>query len=100
MAIAKRPNRNLSDITPITDDAAAEAFILAAEKPALPQEVPAPAATAVTATAKRKKIPVLLRIEQDAIDAVDRQADRLGLSRAGWIRMVIARELEREGSGS
>lgn len=98
MAIAKRPNRNSSDITPITDDAAAEAFILAAEKPALPQEAPAPAAA--TASAKRKKIPVLLRIEQDAIDAVDRQADRLGLSRAGWIRMVIARELERENAGS
>ncbi|MTJ81066.1 MAG: hypothetical protein F8N37_08615 [Telmatospirillum sp.] len=45
----------------------------------------------------RKKEAVLIRFEDDQLQQIDSAADQLGLSRAAWVRMVVAQALS--GSG-
>lgn len=78
MAIAKRPNRNLSD----SPEKRAEAFINGAGKPLM------------EGAASGKK-PLLVRMEPELIERIDRAAKRLGISRAAFIVSSAARELER-----
>jgi len=40
--------------------------------------------------------PVLLRLTAEQLALVDRAAEHAGLSRTGWIRMVLVRESRRE----
>lgn len=60
----------------------------------------APAAKAKSKKAKkhgkRKKEPVLLRFEDEQLGQIDDRASALGLSRAAWVRMVVAQALARE----
>lgn len=42
---------------------------------------------------KKKKEAVLIRFEDSQLEKVDRQAAALGLSRAAWVRMVVAQAL-------
>lgn len=78
MAIAKRPKRNLSDIS----EERAEAFINGAGK------------SEIEETSTRKK-PFLVRMDQELIERIDKAAKRLGISRAAFIVSSAARELER-----
>lgn len=42
---------------------------------------------------KKKKEAVLIRFEKDQLRQIDSRADSLGLTRAAWVRMTVAREL-------
>ena len=81
MAIAKRPKQHRSDTASTQTEEAAERFI---------QGGPSP-----TQEAKRqKKEPVIVRFDPGQLAIIDRKAAALGLSRAAWVRMAIARILE------
>lgn len=82
MAIARRPNRDRSDIA---STAAVDAFIHGAERGQPPAEPPT--------KAKKKKEPIILRFDEAVIDAIDKEAGKLGLSRAAWVRMIVAQAL-------
>ncbi|MDR3435193.1 hypothetical protein [Telmatospirillum sp.] len=41
----------------------------------------------------KKKEPVLIRFEDSQLTQIDSNADALGLSRAAWVRMVVAKAL-------
>jgi hypothetical protein len=43
--------------------------------------------------AKKNKEAVLIRFENDQLSQIDGRADSLGLSRAAWVRMVVAQAL-------
>lgn len=43
--------------------------------------------------AKKNKEAVMLRFEEEQLSAIDARADALGLSRAAWVRMVVAKVL-------
>jgi hypothetical protein len=81
MAIAKRPNRNLTDVgkpDPM-------AFIQGVEHS---QTKPDPG------PAKRKrKEPVLIRFDAHTLEQVDRAAAKRGLSRAALVRMLVIENL-------
>lgn len=44
--------------------------------------------------AKKNKEAVVLRFEGDQLALVDQRAEALGLSRAAWVRMVVAQALD------
>lgn len=105
MAIGKKPDRSrlLPPPTPADEEAAA-AFILGADHG--PAETPIPQPPAATPastepekpakiTAKVNKEPVQIRFDPDTLAEIDRRAGRLGVSRAGWVRMIVARHLDR-----
>lgn len=84
MAIAKKPNRNLTDVD---KEAAALAFIsgatpTSAEQPKAEKPV------------RQKKEPVIVRFDEATLKAIDDKAEKMGLSRAAWVRMVAARALK------
>lgn len=43
----------------------------------------------------KKKEAVIIRFEDAQLEQIDTSADALGLSRAAWVRMVVARALEK-----
>jgi hypothetical protein len=85
MAIVTKPKKTISDIGPRQVEKAVAAFIEgAAIAPVLPD----------VAAKKQKKEPVLLRFDDHTLRKIDQEAKRLGLSRAAWVRMVVAERLE------
>lgn len=84
MAIAKRPQQHRSDIASTPVEEAAERFI---------QGGPSPAKDAK----RQNKEPVIVRFDPNQLAIIDRKAAALGLSRAAWVRMAIARILETKG---
>ncbi len=42
---------------------------------------------------KKNKEPVIIRFEDEHLVAINARADALGLSRAAWVRMVVAKAL-------
>jgi predicted HicB family RNase H-like nuclease len=76
MAIAKRPNRQQTDIT---TEIAAETFIAGVERPAAKRE---------------RKIPVLVRFDPQILKRVDEAAKRKGISRSAWIQFMVSSALE------
>ena len=90
MAIAKKPNRNPAAPAATVEDAA-EAFIQgggAAPVAPVSQPVSRPAPVK-----RAKKEPVLLRFDDTTLAQIDAAAAALGLSRAAWVRMVVAEKL-------
>ncbi len=93
MAIVPKPKKEPADARGMQGDAAlhveqaAAAFIGGA--------LPTPAPVAVAAK-KAKKEPVLLRFDDETLRKIDLDARRLGLSRAAWVRMVVAERLGEE----
>jgi predicted HicB family RNase H-like nuclease len=80
MAIVQKPKKHLSNIESIAVEKAVSAFIEgAAPTKSQPQ--------------KTRKEPVLLRFEDETLRKIDQDAKRLGLSRAAWVRMVVAERL-------
>ena len=82
MAIAKRPKRNLLEKANANSDERAEAFIAGAGKQTTEQR-------------DRTKRGVLLRIDPEILARLDKEAKRLGISRAGFIVSSAVKELER-----
>lgn len=85
MAITPKPPRQRS-ATASSEDAAT-AFIHGAH-------APAPTSEAKTLGKKPKKEPVIIRFDDTTLARLDAEAARLGLSRAAWVRMVVAERLE------
>ena len=80
MAITKNPKRILNAST----ETAAEAFI---------------SGTPATEIRNRSKRPIMVRIDSDILDRVDRAAKRLGISRSAYIVSSAAERLERTDQG-
>lgn len=76
MAIAKNPKRNLTDIA----EREANAFISGAGQEAAERE---------------NKKPIMIRVDPDMLDRIDRGAKRLGISRSAFIVSSAAEKLER-----
>lgn len=83
MAIAKKPEQSPNAIAQAGDEKAAEAFIRGAHRTAPAGE-------------KLKKKPVILRFDDAMLDEIDRRADSMGLGRAAWVRMTVAKALQDE----
>lgn len=85
MAIAKKPGSN----TTAPDEAAAERFILKAGSGKT--EVP------LESFADGNMKPVMIRMEADLRDRIDRAAKAVGLGRSAWLRLKAIKALEEEG---
>jgi len=81
MAIAAKPKRDQKDIKSSDAEKIAAAFIDGAAPSREPE------------VKKNKKEPVLLRFDDQTLRQIDQDAKRLGLSRAAWVRMVVAERL-------
>lgn len=79
MAIAKNPKRNTS----AASDRDAEAFISGAGQSPATEERDA------------NKRPIMVRIDPDILERIDRAAKRLGISRSAFIVSSSAEKLER-----
>ena len=77
--ISKNPKLN----TPVTSDRDAEAFISEAS------QLPA------TEERDANKRPIMVRVDPDILERIDRAAKRLGISRSAFIVSSSAEELER-----
>jgi predicted HicB family RNase H-like nuclease len=86
MPIAKRP-QNTSKAQP-TDEAAANAFIEGAGKPAAID----------TSPRRKRKERVMIQFDEKVLDRVDTAAERRGISRSAWIQYVVSRALD-QGEG-
>ena len=87
MALAKKPNSNhlISDsnhLKSITSEA--KAFIHGADE------------EAVGNRARKRKVPVLLRIDIDLLQEIDQAAKELGLKRAAFIVSCAARRIRKQ----
>ena len=78
MAIAKNPKRNQSSMS----EEHAQAFISGAGQ------------TAVTAEPEHNKKPIMIRVDPNMLDRIDRAAKRLGISRSAFIVSSTAVRLE------
>ena len=78
MAIAKNPKRNQN----AKDEKDAEAFISGAGQQA-------------TEERDQNKKPIMVRIDPDILERIDRAAKRLGISRSAFIVSSTAEKLER-----
>lgn len=87
MAIARKPDRNTNAIDSQDVEQQAEKFILGAD--------PAPPA-ATRPPARKRMDPIMLRMDDATVSAIDRRAAKLGLSRSAWVRMVISKALDGE----
>lgn len=85
MAITRKPMRNTPDIAPKDIEEKAGQFIRGADTAA-----PSP----TSPPAKKRMEPIMLRMDDATVSAIDRRAVKLGLSRSAWVRMVIAKALE------
>lgn len=83
-------------VTTAASPAPAEA---APEAPTAEPDKPAKAAKVKSKEKKKKdkkkknKEAVMIRFEKDQLGLIDTKADALGLSRAAWVRMVVAQAL-------
>jgi hypothetical protein len=85
LAIAKKPGSN----TRAPDDAAADRFIAKAG---------AGKTEAMMADLEEKGMkPVMIRMESDLRDRIDRAAKAVGLGRSAWLRLKAIKALEEEG---
>lgn len=83
MAITRKPQRPKATITTEAETAAAR-FINEAE-------------TSIAADTPQRRAtmaPVLLRFDERTLRAIDFRASKIGLSRAAWVRMVVAHALD------
>ena len=80
MAIAKNPNRNITNTQTADPEKAAEAFIAGAG--GAPEQAVA------------HKTPVMIRFDRDLLDRVDAAAKRRGISRSAWVQYTISRALD------
>ncbi|GAB3119145.1 hypothetical protein [Novispirillum itersonii] len=85
MAIAPKPQRKAA--------ADIDAFIGGAA--ATPAEVPAPATA--TGSAKGRKVPVMLRLDEDLLARIDTASRHSYQSRTAWIAGTLAKILKEEG---
>lgn len=85
MAIVTKPKKPQTDSGSLQVEQAVAAFIGGAVGGVV---VPPPVEK------RAKKEPVLLRFDDDTLRKIDHDAKRLGLSRAAWVRMVVAERLE------
>ena len=69
MAIARNPKRN----PVVTSEDQVQAFISGAGQPA------------ATAEREQNKKPIMIRVDPDMLDRIDRAAKRLGISRSAFI---------------
>lgn len=88
MAIARKPN---SKPKHPAEDAAADAFIAGAAKPAA---VPIAAAEEAGEGGEPRKSPVMLRFDRALLAKVDAAAKRRGISRSAWIQFTVSRALD------
>jgi hypothetical protein len=92
MAIGKKPNRNPM---PTPTDEAVQAFILGADHtPGTVQPPPIAPVQSKEKVAKVLKEPVILRFDPPMLAKLDQRAERSGLSRSAFVRMVVAKALE------
>ncbi|HIJ39181.1 MAG TPA: hypothetical protein HPP80_09835 [Rhodospirillaceae bacterium] len=87
-------------------DAIAAAFIQAADHP--PASIPAEKKLKNKSKEKpsgkdkkkkkkdKKKEAVIIRFEDEQLGKIDLQAEKLGLSRAAWVRMIVAKALSKK----
>jgi len=75
MAIAENPKRNT------LKEAKADSFIAGAAKPTGDQE--------------QNRKPIMIRVQPEMLERIDRAAKRLGLTRTGFIISSTAEKLER-----
>jgi hypothetical protein len=80
LAIAKKPSSSTSAPT----EAAAERFISGAGKPDVAAE-------------DGNMKPVMIRMEAELRDRIDRAAKAVGLGRSAWLRVKAIKALEEEG---
>ena len=80
MAIAKKPNKNTSDIASQIDNKA-EDFI-------------ANASGSLVKTRRQNKQPIMIRFDPTLLDKVDEASRRRGVSRSSWIQYVISRAID------
>ena len=80
MAIARNPKRSLQ----ANPELAAESFISHAGQPTLEKGTP-------------NKTPIMIRVDPAMLTRIDRAAQRLGLSRSGFIVSSAAEKLEQIG---
>lgn len=86
MAIAPKPQRKAA--------ADIDAFIGGAASPAAtPAEAPATA----TGSAKGRKVPVMLRLDEDLLARIDTASRHSYQSRTAWIAGTLAKILKEEG---
>jgi uncharacterized protein (DUF4415 family) len=78
MAIARNPKRNLSGAS----EEHAQAFISGADK------------ASTTAEREQNKKPIMIRVDPDMLDRIDRAAKRLGISRSAFIVSSSAMRVE------
>ncbi len=98
MAIAKNPKRNL----PAANDRDAEAFISGAGQSigqgigqGNGQGVGQGIGQQVTDGRDENKKPIMVRVDPDILERIDRAAKRLGISRSAFIVSSTAEKLER-----
>lgn len=80
MALAKRPVQSRNDIGSKPMDDAAERFIQGA-------------AASAPKPKRQNKEAVIMRFDPNQLAVIDQKAAALGLSRAAWVRMVVAQAL-------
>ena len=89
MAIAAKPTRKPEAIT--TDEDAAAAFIQGggekAKRPYYPPKKP-----------RERQENVMVRFDAATLARIDAAADRVGLSRAAWLRLIVAERLDGPGA--
>jgi len=78
MAITKNPKRNINDI----EEKDVEAFISGADRTS-------------SSTKKENKKPIMIRIDPEILDRIERSARRLGLSRSSFLVLSAVEKLER-----
>lgn len=86
MAIAKKPQRNRSAVTPPASDQAAEAFIAKVDHPQEEQ------------LESGRKVPIMVRFDRALLKRVDEAAKHRGISRSSWIQFTLSRALD-QGEG-
>ena len=91
MAIAPKPTRK----TPAPADI--DAFIGGAPAPAAPAADAPPAPLAPLGSAKGRKMPVMLRLDEDLLARIDTAARHSYQSRTAWIAGTLAKALKEQG---
>lgn len=92
MAIGKKPVRPVSQQP---NDEEVQAFILGADHtPGTVEPPPTRPFEGKQKVAKVRKKEVILRFDPPVLAKLDERADRSGLSRSAWVRMVVAKALE------
>lgn len=94
MAIAKNPKRNTNAVLVVNKDREAEAFISGAG-PSTLIEHETPEDQKNVATPEQNKKPIMIRIDPEILERIDKAAKRLGISRSAFIVSSAAERLEK-----